>query len=542
MAHRRWWIICGLVLLVSAVPTLKAVPPAGDAQALAVRIDQLVAAGWAKARAEPAPLAEDAEFLRRVYLDLIGRIPTVREARDFLADTAPDKRARLVDRLLDSHGYVNHFLNVWRDLLVPEVNSSLQLRVQAAGFDAWLRKQLTDNIPYDVMVRELLTAPLQVQPGRPAALAASGEPSPLAFYTAKEVKPENLAAATSRLFLGIKLECAQCHNHPFAEWKRDQFWSFAAFFAGLQRQGPPNFPIPGRERVDLRELTIPGTPKTVQASFLDGAKPQWKARVGARVTLAEWLTSADNPYFARAAVNRTWGYFFGTGLIDPVDDMAGGETTCSHPELLDELARAFAVHRFDVKFLIRAITASKAYQLTSASTHKSQDDPRLFARMAIKGLTGGQLYDSLATATGWEPMGPGNPRANPLAVNGPREQFLARFNNTGDKVTGAQTSILHALTLMNGRLTGDATHLERSVTLTAVLDAPFLDTPGRVETLYLAALARQPTARETERVAKFLDAALASAETKADRDQKYKQALADVFWALLNSGEFFLNH
>jgi hypothetical protein len=540
---RRWWIISGLVLLAGIGPALRAASPAEDARALAARIDQYVEAGWAKAKAQPAPRADDAEFLRRVYLDLAGRIPTVREARDFLADKGPDKRARLVDRLLDSHAYVNHFMSVWRDLLVPEIGSSLQVRIQATGFNAWLRKQLTDNVPYDAMVRELLTTPLQAQPGRPAqALAASGEPSPIAFYSAKEIKPENLAAATSRLFLGVKLECAQCHNHPFASWKRDQFWGFAAFFAGIQRQGPPNFPVANRERVDVRELTIPGTEKIVKASFLDGATPQWKDKVGARVTLAEWMTSADNPYFARAAANRTWGYFFGTGLIDPVDDMAGGETTCSHPELLDDLAREFAAHQFDVKFLLRAITASKAYQLTSAASHKSQDDPRLFARMAVKGLTGEQLYDSLATATGFEAAGPVNPRANILGVNGPRDQFVSRFNNASDKVTEAQTSILHALTLMNGRLTGEATNLERSVTLTAVLDAPFMDTAGRVETLYLAALSRKPTAKESERVAKFIEEAGAASEDKADKDRKYKQALADVFWVLLNSGEFFLNH
>jgi hypothetical protein len=556
MIHRRWWIASWCVLLAGLSPAARAEDPkpkegADDVRALAAKIDQLLEKAWANSQVTPAAPADDAEFLRRVYLDLAGRIPSVPEVREFLKDTSPDKRRKVVDKLLDSHTYTNHFQNVWRALLLPESANSIQLRIQQGGFDAWLRKQLERNAPYDEMVRELLTVPLQgAGPGRPilALGANTGEPSPIAFYTAKEVKPENLAASTARLFLGVKLECAQCHNHPFADWKRDQFWSFAAFFAGVQRQGNPNFPQPGRELVDKRDLKIPGTEKVVQAAFLDGSKPEWKEKVGGRATLAEWITAADNPYFARAAANRTWGYFFGTGLIDPVDEMVGGENKASHPELLDELAWEFAAHKFDFKFLMRAITASRAYQLTSAASDKSQDDPHQFARMPLRGLTAEQLYDSLAEATWLPKNGPGG--GNPLGVirggNNPRDQFLAKFGNQSDKVTEAQTSILQALTLMNGGLTGDATHLERSQLLAGVLAAPWMDTNGKIETLYLAALSRMPKAKEMERAKKFMDAALADDDgkplTEAEKDKRYKQALADVFWALLNSGEFFLNH
>ena len=158
------------------------------------------------------------------------------------------------------------------------------------------------------------------------------QPTPLAFYLAKDVKPENLAASTARLFLGIRLECAQCHNHPFAQWKREQFWSYAAFFAGLGRQNQPDG-SPGaiREIYDKRELAIPGASQVVSAAFLDGQEPNWKYRVGPRVTLADWVTAPQNPFFARAAVNRLWAYFFGTGLVDPVDDL-GGQNPPSHPE------------------------------------------------------------------------------------------------------------------------------------------------------------------------------------------------------------------
>jgi hypothetical protein len=540
-----------MALLLAAYPTACADPPAHvpgtappvrDAQALAARIDELVAQRWAAVKVEPAPRADDAEFLRRAYLDLAGRIPSVAEARTFLADTRPDKRQQLVERQLASPGYVAHFTNVWRALLLPEVSTNIQVRIALPGFQAWVRQQLAGNVGYDRMVRELLTAPVTGGGPQLAVRAgAQGEPSPAAFYLAKEVKPENLAAATSRLFLGVKLECAQCHNHPFASWKRDQFWTYAAFFAGLQARQQGNRFNPRPEDLAKRELTVPGTERVVKARFLDGSEPKWQDGVAARATLAEWMTAKDNPYFARAAANRMWAYFFGTGLVEPVDEMVGTEHAASHPELLDELAGQFAAHDFDLKFLIRAITASRAYQLTSAAAHKDQEDPTLFARMALKGLTAEQLFDSVAQATGFQESGPArNPRAAVLGGGGgaARTAFLAKFANEGEKPTETQTSVLQALTLMNGRVIADATSLERSETLAAVVDAPFLNTPRRIEALYLAALSRPPRPTELARLVKYVDGGGAG-DAKA---KSYDLALADVFWALLNSSEFILNH
>src|SRR5207237_3903930 len=185
-------------------------------EVLAARIDHHVAAGWDAARVRPAPAAADAEFLRRVSLDLAGRIPSVSEARDFLDDRRPDKRRRLVDRLLAGPRYVTHFPQVWRALFLPESNANYQARFLVPGFEAWLRKQLRANAGYDVMARELLTTPINNQGLQFAFGGGQGEPTPFAFYLAKDLKAENLAAATSRLFLGVKLECAQCHTRPFA--------------------------------------------------------------------------------------------------------------------------------------------------------------------------------------------------------------------------------------------------------------------------------------------------------------------------------------
>jgi hypothetical protein len=423
---------------------------------------------------------------------------------------------------------------VWRALLLPETSANINTRFLVPGMEGWIREQLLKNAPYDEMVKELLTIPVGAQ-RMPTPRLQLGGNNPLAFYQAKEFKPENISASVARLFLGVRLECAQCHNHPFADWKRDQFWSFTAFFAGIQAQGPNNVLAPGREIADRREITIPGTERMVQATFPDGSEPQWKTNVSPRVTLAEWLTAADNPYFARAAVNRMWAYFFGVGLIDPVDEMVGADNVASHPELLDLLAKDFTAHKFDTKYLMKALTLSKAYQLSSARGVGDTEETRFYQRMPVRGLTPEQLYESIVQATGYrEPPGNQNARVDFINNNSPRTEFLNKFSNVTDKSTEFQTSILQALTLINGRLVAEATSLDRSETLAAVLDSPFMTTTDRLETLYLATLSRKPTQKELDRAIKFVDG-------RANDNDK-NMALADVFWMLLNSGEFILNH
>jgi hypothetical protein len=539
MTERRFWLLACVILLGLGTAARGAdplTPPrTEEVRALAARIDKHLAAGWSAAGVEPAPLADDAEFLRRVTLDVAGRIPSVAEARAFFQDRAPDKRLRLVERLLASPRYVTHWVNIWRALLLPETSASLQARFLTPGFETWLREQFAKNAGYDAMVRELLTAPIDANSPR-FAFNRTLSSNPLAYFVAKDSRPENLAAATARVFLGIRLECAQCHDHPFAEWKRDQFWSLAAFYSGIRNQGEGDFTSPAQEIADRREMSIPGTERVVQARFPDGSEPTWEYRISTRRTLANWITSPQNPYFARATVNRMWYQLFGRGIVEPVDEMVGAESAASHPELLNELAAAFVARSFDLKFLIRAITASRAYQLTSASTQPSQDDPRLFARMPLRGLTAEQLLDSLAQATGHRD----NVARDPRILGGPnsgRDELLSKFTEQHDRPTEFQTTILQALALMNGRLIADQTALERSDLLAAILDSPFLDTAAQVETLYLATLARQPRPKELERALRFLENS-----DSENRENVRKQALADVFWALLNSGEFLLNH
>jgi hypothetical protein len=526
-----------LFLFLLVPPTLRggdfASPAVRDAQALAAKIDQRIAERWAKEGIKPAALADDAEFLRRVYLDLAGRIPRTSEAREFLEDKAPDKRARLIEKLLAGPGYVSHFTHVWRGLMLPEANN---LRFLDFNFSAWVGKQLREDVPYDQMVRELLTAPVVLNGGQRGFAQPQGA-TPLAFYQAGEFKPENLAASSARLFLGLKLECAQCHDHPFAKHTRKQFWELAAFFAGIRAQGQNGFYQATEDKGETHQIKMPGTEKLIQARFPDGGEPQWKPGVSGRAALAEWMTGASNPYFARAAANRTWAHFFGIGLVEPFDEMGNEDNPPSHPELLDELGREFAAHRFDPKFLIRAIVNSKTYQLSSVTADARPEDLRVFRRMSLKALSGEQLFDSLSQATGYrEPTNQPNVRFAFNNLGTPRAEFLQKFAANG-KRTEPQTSILQALTLMNGKFVGDATdgtNLERTEMLAAVADAPFFDNSQRIEALYLATLSRRPHAEELSRMLRYVESGGARKDPRA--------ALSDVFWALLNSTEFIVNH
>jgi hypothetical protein len=507
----------------------EALKSARDAKTLALKIDRLLLEKWAEARVVPVGPADDAEYLRRLCLDLVGKIPTSSEAREFLDDPAPDKRAKLVEKLLDSPTYTARATDLWRQLLLPEADTEGQARFAAPAFEAWLRKKVLEDVGYDQMVREILTVKLPARNTGTANPYARAEPSPAAFYIAKEGKPENLAAGASRVFLGVRLECAQCHNHPFAKWKREEFWGLAAFFAGVNKQGPADGFGAIREVGNPRQLAIPGTDKIAKAAFLDAPPPVWKAKAEPRQVLADWMTSPKNPYFARAAANRVWARFFGTGIVDPVDDM-GGENTPSHPELLDELASQFASHGFELKFLIRAITATRAYALTSAIDRPEPTPPYLFSAMPVRGLSAGQLFSSLAQATGFRD----GPDPYMMNAGGAQGRFIDLFANRDEKPAEAQTSILQALTLMNGQIVARATSLETGDTLAAIAEAPYLDTAGRVEELYLAALTRRPRPDESALLVSYIE--------KATTPEGRSKALADVFWAILNGPEFKHNH
>jgi hypothetical protein len=497
-------------LLFAAPVWADSTPAVLDEQALAARIDHWIDERLAREKVPPAPPTDDAEFFRRLSLDLNGRIPSYSQLADFLDDPRKDRRRRWIDELIDGADnaplYARHFTHFWRRQLLAQTPRQSDMVV--APLETWLRKQVEANTPYDRLAAGLLT-----------------DPQAAGFFVANENRPEALAARTSRLLLGVKLECAQCHDdRGGGKWKRSQFWELAAFFTGL-RQAPVEFFVAGprRQPAGPARIRVGETSTWVEARFPDGSRPDWQRGVTPRQALAEWISRLDNPWLSRALVNRLWHYFFGVGLIDPVDGLGMEGNPPSHPKLLDELSRQFVAHRFDLKYLIRAITLSRAYQRSSKLTHPRQAEPRLFARAAARALTAEQLYDSLLLATGYRPA-PGGSSAF-------RADFLAPFDDPDSQPADFQSSVQQALMMMNGKLVKEATRPDRSTTVAVVIDGKRpRPLAKRIEDLYLVTLSRRPRPEEMKRLLEYA----------AQGDDR--QALRDVFWVLLNSTEFVLNH
>ncbi|MBX3413410.1 MAG: DUF1553 domain-containing protein [Pirellulales bacterium] len=521
-------------------------PPSSDwneIRILAGRIDAELDRHLAEAEVPPGEFATDAEFLRRVYLDLAGRIPPVSTAREFLSNPFYSSREQLVDRVLTEPAHATNLARVWRRLLLPEMDANQQLRFMAPSLESWLRQQFLAEMPYDELVRALISYELPGADGNRGDFDFY-EVSPLAFYIAKDAKPENLAASAARLFLGVQIECAQCHDHPFDNWKREQFWSLAGFFSGVKKQQPDQPFSVIVEEPDRHEITIVGTETVVPALFLDGKSPEWAEKESSRTTLAKWVTSRENPYFAKATMNRLWAHFFGHGLVDPVDDFSA-DNPPSHPELLELLAREFVAHDFNLSYMMRALVSTRAYQRSSLVSDERQADPRLFAVMPVRALDAERLLASFDEAVLYH-----NPNVqSPFVTDVSRMTFLDTFTRGSDDLTEAQTSIIQALTLMNGELVAGATQTGKNAVytgdrprsmqgattrlMTSVLAFPGLTTRDRLELLYLATVTRPPRADELERYTTYIDSA-----DKQQRDAR----LSDVLWALLNSSEFLTNH
>ena len=320
----------------------------------------------------------------------------------------------------------------------------------------------------------------------------------------------------------------------------EQFWEFAAFFSGLQPRNLPGIqPVP-KANPGSRQIKIPGTDKVVKAKFLDGQEPLWKDNDSPRVVLADWVTSPDNPYFAKATVDLVWSYFFGVSLLEPIMEPSD-DSPITYPELLDEIARQFIEQKFDLKFLIKAIVHTEAYQRVSTGlTAASKEEYNLFIRMPVRGLTPEQLFDSVAEATHYESATGVMPINQPFNLpTSPRAQFLNKFTNQ-DRRHETQTSILQALFLMNGKFLAERVQPENNLsfnTLINSIDAATgnpLPTAKRIESLYVWVLARLPRPDETERLVRYIDSGGATGDPR--------RAMSDVDWALLDSAEFMLNH
>ncbi len=487
------------------------------------RINATLEELWRKQKIEPAVPASDEELLRRAYLDLTGRTPTVNEVRNYLSDASPDRYASLVDRLLASRDHATHLAAVWRTFLLPE-GVDLSRFGGVPAFESWLSERFAKNVPYDQLVHELLLAE-----GR---LAKSG---PLLFYAALKLDADQLAARTARVFLGMRLECAQCHDDPFEPWTQRDFWSYAAFFARISRPQGKLESVSTVMRVsdvNRGEVKLPDTETVVSPRFLDGSPleetPESAAR---RRQLARWLTGAGNPYFARATANRIWAHLFGRGIVDPVDGF-GEQHPPRSPELLDLLAGQLIRNEFDLRRLLRTIALSRAYRLSSGADSPDEKRHDWFAQMNVKMLTAEQLYDCITVASmlveteseGFSVLRVGNSR---------RDEFLQEFRTLSGRPTEYQGGIPQALTLMNGSLIGNATDLAGGGLLKS-LEAPFFSDDQRIEILYLATLSRRPSLAEWNVLRRHV--------AGREPGMSIQQPLADILWALLNSAEFTMNH
>jgi hypothetical protein len=485
------------------------------------RIDALLGDRMADAEVKPAPRSSDAEFLRRATLDLTGVIPRVADVRAFLADESSDKRLKLVERLLASPRHATHLANSWRQFMLPS-GLGLQQIQNVAGVQNWLRGQFSQNMRYDRFVSDFLVA------------SGGGDAGPALYYTSLELKPEKLAASTSRIFLGLQIECAQCHPHPFDHWKQEDFWGYAAFFAQLD-QSQAMTPGGNVSLNDLGEgeVTLPDTETVIAPKHLDGTAGASRLGGTRRRRLAIWMGSPDNPFLAAAAVNRVWSHMFGRGLVEPVDDL-GPHNPPSHPQLMKELASYFVEVGFDLRDLYRTLALTDAYQRTSVQQSEESPPAELFAAMAVKTMTSEQLYDCINQSL---MRSPGNGPAFLPAARGlfdPRRlAFAAKMNMQGSNATEFDAGVLQALTMLNGSETAATTSVAQSSLLSS-LEAPWFTDEDRVDVLLMATLSRLPTVEERQ-------AFTAHVENDADQEKK-RQALSDILWALLNSAEFAMNH
>jgi hypothetical protein len=484
-------------------------------------IDPLVFAKLKKLNILPSELASDDEYLRRVYLDVIGTLPTAAEARRFLADPRPDRRARLVDELLARPEFADYWALKWADLL--RVDRQALGHKRAYRYYQWIRTSIAENKPLDRFARELITAegPLQ-------------EVGPANFYKVVN-KPGEEASTLSQVFLGVRIACAQCHHHPFDRWSQDDYYGMQAFFAPLSVKGTPG------SEVMLAQGDPPTKhPRTGEAIFahaLGTTAPTAELKGERRTVLGDWMTAKENPWFARNLANRTWAHFLGRGLVEPVDDVRATNPP-TNPELLDALSKHLIDHKFDFRALVRVIAASRVYQLSSKPNATNEKDEQNYSRALLKRVDAEVLLDMVCQTTGvvekFDGVPPGT-RAVQLWDSKVRHYFLKLFGRPQrisacecERVT--EPGVAQVLHFMNSpEIHGKLSHEKGGV---ARLVRQHADDARLVEELYLTFYNRFPTAEEKKDATEHLkkDAA------------KRRQAAEDLAWAMLNSLEFVFNH
>lgn len=469
----------------------------------------------------PSPLADDGTFLRRASLDLTGTLPTVAETRRFLDDPNPDKRMRRVNALLERTEHAEFHAMLWADIL--RVDSEILTPQGALAMTRWLRRQLRENRPYDEFVREIVTA-------RGSTLSES----PAGFFVVHD-KPDEMARAVSQVFLGVRIECAQCHHHPFERWGQQDYFALAGFFSGVSKQ--PN-PLGGQKIVASggADLQHPRTGQAVPAAGLGADSADFRKLRDRREALFEWMVAPENPYFARTLANRLWAHYFGRGLVEPIDDLRATNPASNEP-LLHALSEHLRELDFDIKAFTRTLLSSRAYQLSAAANDSNRLDAQNFSHAAWRPLPAEVLLDAICQATGVPEHFNGWPtgyRAVQVWDNRVPSYFLRTFGRPARVSVcacerGSEPSMAQVLHLMNSReLVAKIRHRDGRARQLADSDRTPEDI---VEALYLATLCRSPGSAERRLMRR------AFAESPSRR-----QAAEDVLWTLLNTREFVYNH
>ncbi|WP_406695466.1 DUF1549 domain-containing protein [Singulisphaera sp. Ch08] len=497
-------------------------------------LDRMIREAWDAASIKPSRDCTDEEYLRRAYLDVLGRIPNVEEATSFLRSKEKGKRAKLVEYLLKHEDFAKDFANQWTVILTGRRRQ--ERMVLRGELNSWLRRQINADRPWNEIAFDLITAK-----------GSNKENGAVNFPISHlEMEAVPLTSVTTRVFLGQQIQCTQCHDHPSNDWKQADFWGINAFFKGLKSREVRKADASGAEVIDHIELT--DEPTDAFASFdkrnglmgvafprfLDGRKISQATDVDRRVELGKFVTDPKSEKFAQAFVNRMWGHFLGRGFVNPVDDF-GDHNPASHPELLEALGHDFAASDYDIKTLVRWIMNSQAYNLSSMMTKGNEKDETLFSHMTLKPMVPEQLFDSLLTATA------AHKTEGAANLDRQRDQWLEQFvfafgNDEGDEGTSFNGTIPQALMMMNGNLMARAVggkpgSFLDDLKIRAVNQQKQSPPIFMVNHLFLAALSRYPTRGEMT---------AASGVLTSNPDTVY--VLEDLFWALLNSNEFILNH
>jgi hypothetical protein len=497
-------------------------------------IDELASAKFRQLGIEPSPLCDDATFVRRAFLDCIGSLPSLEETEAFLQDGDSEKRRKLIDRLLGLTGdpqqdiyidrYAAYWTLKWADLIR---NNSNDLGEQGMwALHNWLQQSFRTNMPFDQFVRELVTAKGSVYSNGPAN------------YFLVNNDPTALTEATSQLFLGVRLECAKCHHHPFEKYSQEDYYQFAAFFARVGLKNSEEFGIFGRERVvvvkESGEVTHPRTRARMEPQPLDGDTMDHP--LDRRLPLAQWLTSAENPFFARSVVNRYMAYLLGRGLVEPVDDMRSTNPP-SNPELMDLLAREFIDSGYNARHLIRLIMNSRLYQLDSQPTPANAADSRFYSHYYVKRLAAEPLLDAVDRVT-LSPTKHRNLPSGTLAIELPDAEYPNYFLTTFAKPRrasvcecerSADPNLAQALHTLNGDILTEKI-ADKNGRIAQLLKSE-IPPEEAIRQIYLAALSRPPRPEELSACQQFIEQAPSPQE-----------GFEDLLWALLNTKDFLFVH